>query len=171
MIAMIINSLLVSSIINIGFFGFLRKLFGKKDQDKWYEHLADQEIQTDWVDGFIDDPALTKKQILSVKRNGSGGDSNDEPMIKSPKLASVATSSKVSSENLGASDEDSEYAIPAIAKDNTQPEGSIYPHKANRQDELDEEQKKILELQRLGFVSINREPPKQRKKTSAKKKF
>lgn len=170
MIGIIINSVLISSIINIGFFGWLRNLFSKKNHNQWYEQLADQEIQTDWVDGFIDEPALTKKQILSVKRNGGGHKSNDEPMIKSPELSSIATSSKVLA-NIEASDEDSEYVIPTVANESSQSDGSIYPHKANRQDELDEEQKKILELQRLGFVSINREAPKQNRKTPTKKKF
>ena len=170
MIGIIINSVLISSIVNIGFFGWLRNLFSKKNHDQWYEQLADQEIQTDWVDGFIDDPALTKKQILSVKRNGGANKSNHEPMIKSPELSSIATSSKVPA-NTEATEESSEYVIPTVAKESSQSDGSIYPHKANRQDELDEEQKKILELQRLGFVSINREPPKQNKKSPTKKKF
>lgn len=170
MIGIIINSVLISSIINIGFFGWLRNLFTKKNHNQWYEQLADQEIQTDWVDGFIDEPALTKKQILSVKRNGGANKSNDEPMIKSPELSSIATSSRVS-QNTEVSDEDSEYVIPTVANESSQSDGSIYPHKANRQDELDEEQKKVLELQRLGFVSINREAPKQNKRTPSKKKF
>ena len=170
MIGIIINSVLISSIINIGFFGWLRNLFTKKNHDQWYEQLADQEIQTDWVDGFIDEPALTKKQILSVKRNGGANKSNDEPMIKSPELSSIATSSRVS-QNQEASDQDSEYAIPKVANESSRSDGSIYPHKANRQDELDEEQKKVLELQRLGFVSINREAPKQNKRSPTKKKF
>ncbi|MEC8736259.1 MAG: hypothetical protein VXX39_04805 [Candidatus Thermoplasmatota archaeon] len=170
MIGIIINSVLISSILSIGFFGWLRNLFTKKNHNQWYEQLADQEIQTDWVDGFIDEPALTKKQILSVKRNGGGKKSNYEPMIKSPELSSVATSSKVPA-NPEATEESSEYVIPTVANESSQSDGSIYPHKANRQDELDEEQKKVLELQRLGFVSINREAPKQNKKTPTKKKF
>ena len=169
MIGIIINSALISSVISIGFFGWLRNLFTKKNHNQWYEHLADQEIQTDWVDGFIDEPALTKKQILSVKRNGGANKSNDEPMIKSPKLSSIASSSRVSKNP--EADEDSEYVIPAVANESSQSDGSIYPHKANRQDELDEEQKKVLELQRLGFVSINREAPKQNRRTPTKKKF
>ena len=170
MIGIIINSVLISSTISIGFFGWLRNLFGKNNDNQWYEQLADQEIQTDWVDGFIDEPALTKKQILSVKRNGGVNKSRDEPMIKSPELSSIATSSKVS-QNQEASDQDPDYVIPTVANESSRSDGSIYPHKASRQDELDEEQKKVLELQRLGFVSINREPPKQNKKTPGKKKF
>ena len=91
-------------------------------------------------------------------------------MIKSPELSSIATSSRVS-QNQEASDQDPDYVIPTVANESSRSDGSIYPHKASRQDELDEEQKKVLELQRLGFVSINREPPKQNKKTPGKKKF
>ena len=92
-------------------------------------------------------------------------------MIKSPELESVATSVKMLKIQHEAENPEQERIITNQETSNNQPSGSMYTQRTSRNDDMDAERKRILEEQRLGFVSIHREAPKQNKQTPSKKKF
>lgn len=174
MIGSIFSSIIISPLVSLGFLKWFKGLFSKKEDDVWYEKFAKEEIETeaDWIDGFIDEPALHKEQILSVHRNQVHEEKvEEEPMIKSPELESVATSVKMLKIQHEAENPEQERIITTQEVSNNQPSGSMYTQRTSRNDDMDAERKRILEEQRLGFVSIHREAPKQNKQTPSKKKF
>lgn len=174
MIGSIFSSLVISPLVSLGFLKWFKGLFSKKEDDTWYEKFAKEEIETeaDWIDGFIDDPALHKEQILSVHRNQVQEEKlEEEPMIKSPELESVATSVKMLKIQHEAENPQQDRIITNQEATSSQPTNSMYTQRTSRNDDMDAERKRILEEQRLGFVSIHREAPKQNKQTPSKKKF